>query len=100
VWVAELTDHVDLSAWPRGIRLICRRERPHPGAQFTIFDDHRYRDTCFLTDQDGDDIVLLELRHHRRARVEDRIRCGKDPGMAQPSLPRLSHNNQTCSRSR
>jgi hypothetical protein len=33
-WVAELTDHLDLSAWPEGSRLIVRRERPHPGAQF------------------------------------------------------------------
>ena len=33
-WVAELTDRIDLSAWPEGSRLICRRERPHPGAQF------------------------------------------------------------------
>src|SRR3954467_3370933 len=30
VWVAELTGHVSLSAWPEGSRLICRRERPHP----------------------------------------------------------------------
>ena len=33
-WVAELTERLDLSAWPEGSRLICRRERPHPGAQF------------------------------------------------------------------
>ena len=52
-WVAELTDRIDLSAWPEGSRLICRSERPHPGAQFTIFDEHGYRYTCFLTDQDG-----------------------------------------------
>jgi Transposase DDE domain group 1 len=39
-WVAEPSDRVDLSAWPEGSRLICRRERPHPGAQFEIFDEH------------------------------------------------------------
>jgi len=39
-WVAELTEYLDLSWWPEGSRLICRRERPHPGAQFTIFDEH------------------------------------------------------------
>lgn len=60
-WVAELTHHVDLSSWPEGSRLIVRRERPHPGAQFTIFDEHGYRHTCLLTDQDGDDIARLEL---------------------------------------
>src|ERR1051326_4114641 len=29
-----LRDLVDLSTWPEGTRLIVRRERPHPGAQF------------------------------------------------------------------
>lgn len=37
--VAEITDMVDLSAWPEGSRLIVRRERPHPGAQLS-FTDH------------------------------------------------------------
>ena len=47
-WVAELTNRLaTLSAWPQGTRLIVRRERPHPGAQFTIFDEHGYRYTCF-----------------------------------------------------
>jgi hypothetical protein len=56
-WVAELTEHLDLSAWPERSRLIVRRERPHPGAQFTIFDEHGYRHTCFLTDQPSEDIA-------------------------------------------
>ncbi len=45
--VAELTEHVDLGAWPAGSRLIVRRERPQPGAQLTIFDEHGYRHTGF-----------------------------------------------------
>jgi hypothetical protein len=93
-WVAELTEHLDLSAWPAATRLIVRRERPHPDAQFTIFDQHGCRHTCFLTDQAGNDIVALELRHRRRARVEDRIREGKDTGMR--NLPhRTCTHNQT-----
>ena len=52
-WVAELADDLDLSAWPEGSRLIRRLERPHPGAQFTIFDQHGYWYMCFLTDQEG-----------------------------------------------
>lgn len=79
-WVAELTDHLDLAEWPEGTRLVCRRERPHPGAQFEIFDQNGYRHTAFLTDQHGD-VAALELRHRRRARVEDEIRTGKDTGM-------------------
>ena len=93
-WVTELTDRIDLSPWPEGSRLICRSERPHPGAQFTIFDEHGYRYTCFLTDQDGDNIAVLELRHRGRARVEDSIRAGKDTGMR--NLPHYAfEHNQT-----
>ena len=91
-WVAELTEHLELSAWPEGSRLIVRRERPHPGAQFQIFDDHGYRHTCFLTDQAGEDIVVLELRHRGRARVEDSIRAGKDTGMRNPPHHAFAHN--------
>jgi hypothetical protein len=91
-WVAELTDHLDLSAWPEGARLICRRERPHPGAQFQIFDEHGYRHTCFLTDQEGEDIAALELRHRRRARVEDSIRAGKEVGMRNLPHHAFEHN--------
>jgi hypothetical protein len=90
--VTELTSLVDLSSWPEGSCLICRRERPHPGAQFQIFDEHGYRDTCFLTDQHGENLAALELRHRGRARVEDSIRAGKDTGMR--SLPHhaFAHN--------
>ncbi|MDQ2884425.1 MAG: IS1380 family transposase, partial [Actinomycetota bacterium] len=91
-WVAELTDDIDLSAWPEGSRLIVRRERPHPGAQFQIFDEHGYRHTCFLTDQDGTDIAMLELRHRGRARVEDSIRAGKDTGMRNLPHHHFEHN--------
>jgi Transposase DDE domain group 1 len=91
-WVAELSDRVDLSAWPQGTRLIVRRERPHPGAQFQIFDEHGYRHTCFLTDQEGEDIAALELRHRGRARVEDSIRAGKDTGMRNLPHHAFEHN--------
>ena len=91
-WVAELTDRLNLTAWPEGSRLIVRRERPHPGAQFTIFDEHGYRHTCFLTDQDGQDIAALELRHRGRARVEDSIRAGKDTGMRNLPHHAFEHN--------
>ncbi len=91
-WVTELTDLVELSAWVKGTRLICRRERPHPGAQFQIFDEHGYRYTCFLTDQDGNDIAELELRHRGRARVEDSIRNAKDTGMSNLPHHAFEHN--------
>jgi hypothetical protein len=52
--VAELTEEIDLSTWPEGTRLIVRRERPHPGAQFQVFDADGYRHTAFITDQDDE----------------------------------------------
>ena len=84
-WVAELTGMCDLSAWPKGMRLIVRKERPHPGAQlrFTDVDGHRF--TCFVTGTrpggGRGQLADLELRHRRRARCEDRIRTGKDTGL-------------------
>src|SRR5665811_1095485 len=91
-WVTELTDGVDLSAWPEGTRLIVRRERPHPGAQFQVFDAEGYRHTAFITDQEGTDIAALELRHRRRAKVEDEIRCGKETGMRSLPFAAFEHN--------
>lgn len=80
-WVTELTDQVDLAAWPQGTRLICRRERPHPGAQlsFSDLDGHRFQ--CFITDQPGDNLAALEARHRAHAIVEDRVRALKSMGV-------------------
>lgn len=81
--VVELTDHVNLDAWPEGTRLIVRREAPHPGAQLTLFDtiDGR-RHTAFITDNPDDDIASLELFQRRRARAENVIRDTKACGLA------------------
>jgi hypothetical protein len=78
--VAELHG-LDLTGWPPDTRAICRRERPHPGAQlsFTDADGHRFQ--VFITDQPDPDVTRLELRHRQRARIEDRIRCGKATGL-------------------
>ncbi len=66
-WVAELTD-LDLSGWAQGSRAICRRERPHPGAQLSFSDAEGHRFQVLLTNQHGD-AVVLEARHRARARV-------------------------------
>jgi Transposase DDE domain group 1 len=80
--VAELTGRVELSSWPDGSRLICRRERAHPGAQLSFSDHDGHRFQVFLTDQDEQDIALLERRQRQRARVEDQIRNDKDTGLS------------------
>jgi len=91
--VTELTNRVDLSSWPEGTRLIVRRERPHPGAQLSVLDcETGYRHTAFITDQEGADIAALELRHRRRARVEDAIRVGKETGMRKMPFAAFAHN--------
>jgi len=85
-YLAELTRMLDLSAWPAGSRVICRRERPHPGAALTLFEaEDGWRYTAFITDTGRavvpDGIAGLELRHRRHARVEDRIRQSKAAGL-------------------
>jgi hypothetical protein len=80
--VVEITDRLELSTWPRGSRLIVRRERPHPGAQLSFSDHDGHRFQAIMTDQTDPDFAILERRHRQRARVEDRIRDDKDTGLA------------------
>ena len=82
-WVAELTGGVDLDGWPEGTRLICRRERPHPGAQLTFTDHDGHRFQCFITDQEGNDLAVLEATHRQHAEVEDRVKTLKATGASQ-----------------
>jgi hypothetical protein len=79
--VTEITAHLDLSAWPEGTRVICRREEPHVGAQFNLFDPDGWRHQCFITNTADTDIVYLEARHRGHARVEDHIKEAKDLGL-------------------
>ena len=90
--VAEITEMVDLSAWPDGSRLIVRRERPHPGAQLSFTDHDGYRFQAILTDQDDRDIAVLECRHRQHAHVEDRIRDDKDTGLSKFPFKAFAHN--------
>ena len=84
--LVELTDYLDpgvLASFPAGTRLICRRERPHPRAQLSLFDQvNGMRHQVFATDtpHGGGSIQFLEVRHRCHARVEDRIHTGKTTG--------------------
>jgi hypothetical protein len=95
-WVAEMTDLFDLTGWPAGMRLIVRRERPHPGAQLRITDLDGHRITAFVTNTTKGQLADLELRHRRRARAEDRIRCAKDTGLANLPLHDFAQNQIWC----
>jgi hypothetical protein len=81
-YVAELTGLVDLSTWPQASRLICRRERAHPGAQLSLIDTDGWRHQCFLTDQVAEDIAELDRLHRAHAHVEQRIEDAMALGLA------------------
>jgi hypothetical protein len=91
--VAELTN-LDLSLWPVGTRAIVRREEPHNGAQFNLFDPNGWRHQVFITNSTDADIAYLEARHRGHARIEDRIRCAKDTGLR--NLPFGDFANNAC----
>jgi hypothetical protein len=98
--VVEVTGLLDLSRWPAGMRVIVRRERPHPGAQLRLTDADGNRLTAFATNTapggPGRQLADLELRHRRRARAEDRIRCAKDTGLRNLPLHELDQNRIWC----
>ncbi len=98
--VVELTGLLDLDQWPGGMRVIVRRERPHPGAQLRLTDRDGNRLTAFATNTrpggPGRQLADLELRHRRRARAEDRIRVAKDTGLRNLPLHDLTQNQIWC----
>lgn len=80
--VAEITGLLDLSRWPDGMRVIVRREHPHPGAQLSLFEaQDGYRYQAFATNTRVGQFAFLEARHRAHARVEDRIKAAKDSGL-------------------
>ncbi|WP_308495975.1 transposase [Kocuria sp. cx-455] len=96
--VAELTGLIDpkvLAKWPAGMRVIVRRERPHPGAQLSLFEERDgWRYEAFVTNTTAGQLAFLEARHRAHARVEDRIRHAKDSGLGR--FPSREFNiNQT-----
>ncbi|KFG71654.1 IS1380 family transposase [Streptomyces mutabilis] len=90
-WVVELTGDV-LDGWPKGMRLIVRKERPHPGAQLRLTDADGMRLTCFATNTADRPIAELEFRHRLRARAEDRIRAARATGLRNLPLHRTAQN--------
>jgi hypothetical protein len=91
-WVAEATGVLEMSGWPQGMRVIVRKERPHPGAQLRFTDADGLRLTAFATNTPRGQLADLELRHRRRARAEDRIRAAKATGLTNLPLHGYAHN--------
>jgi hypothetical protein len=99
-WIAEITGLLNLDSWPAGMRVIARKERPHPGAQLRITDADGLRITAFATNTTpggpARQLPDLELRHRRRARAEDRIRIAKDTGLTNLPPHDLDQNQIWC----
>ena len=61
-----------------------------------ITDHDGHRITPFVTNTPRGQLTDLELRHRRRARAEDRIRCAKDSGLANLPLRDFAQNQIWC----
>jgi hypothetical protein len=86
-----------LAGRPQTMRIICRRERPGPGAQLSLLeegDGRRYQ--LFATNTAGRRLDFLEARHRAQARVEDRIRCGKSTGLGHLPSTSMQVNAAWC----
>jgi hypothetical protein len=83
--VAELTlllPGLTTAGWPDRMRVLVRRERPHPGATISVFEAHDgWRYQCVATDTGRGQLAFLEARHRAHARVEDRVKAIKQTGM-------------------
>ena len=77
-----------LRAWPKSMRVFARRERPHPGAQLTLFEaEDGWRYSLWATNLPAatkgwrGQCAYIDAAHRVHARVEDVIRTGKDTGL-------------------
>ena len=88
-----------LDNWPATMRVFARRERPHPGAQLTLFEaEDRWRYTLWVTNLPAQTCgwrgqpAYIDAAHRVHARVEDAIRTGKDTGIGKFPSSSLAMN--------
>jgi len=91
-----LSFHGHLSGWPEGMRVVVRRERPHPRRDCGFDDVDGYRLTASATNAARGQLADLELWHRRRARCEDRIRIATDSGLRNLPLYGFEQNRIWC----
>ena len=82
------TQHDQLAGWPETMRIFARRERPHPGAQLSLFETaDGWRYSLWVTNLPATargwraNPAYIDAAHRVHARVEDGIRTGKDCGI-------------------
>jgi hypothetical protein len=104
--VAELTGLLregpagdQLDGWPVKMRIFARRERPHPGAQLTLFEaGDGWRYTLWVTNRPAatrgwlGQPAYIDAAHRVHARVEDAVRTGKDCGIGKYPSAALAMN--------
>ena len=88
-----------LNGWPAKVRVFARRERPHPGAQPTLFEaGDGWRYTLWVTNLTSStkgwrgQPAYIDAAHRVHARVEDAIRTGKDCGIGKFPSTALAMN--------
>jgi len=88
-----------LAGWPEKMRVFARRERPHPGAQLTLFEaGDGWRYTLWITNLPRQtrgwrgQLAYIDAAHRVHARVEDGIRTGKDCGIGKYPSTSLAMN--------
>jgi Transposase DDE domain group 1 len=88
-----------LTGWPPSMRVFARRERPHPGAQLTLFEaEDGWRYSLWVTNLPEytpgwrGQPAYIDAAHRVHARVEDAIRTGKDTGIGKFPSHLLSLN--------
>ena len=88
-----------LDGWPAKVRVFARRERPHPGAQLTLFEaEDGWRYTLWVTNLTSStkgwrgQPAYIDAAHRAHARVEDAIRTGKDCGIGKFPSTALAMN--------
>ena len=86
-----------LASWPADLRIICRREKPHPGAQLSLFEESDgWRYQLLATNTPATTAQFLEARHRPHARVEDCIRTGKHTGLGHLPSTSIDINRAWC----
>jgi hypothetical protein len=110
--VAELTGLLrqgpagdQLTGWPAAMRVFARRERPHPGAQLTLFEaEDGWRYSLWVTNLPErtrgwrGQLAYIDAAHRVHARVEDAIRTGKDCGLGRFPSACLRHQLRVAGR--
>jgi Transposase DDE domain group 1 len=88
-----------LTGWPPSMRVFARRERPHPGAQLTLFEtEDGWRYSLWVTNLPErtpgwrGQPAYIDAAHRVHARVEDCVRTGKDTGIGRFPSQAFAHN--------